>query len=188
MKQIGSKYHKKFAALIIILTLSAAVIVCHLTGVLDYAEYKVYDLRINLLANSSRRSDDIILVLLDQDSIEWAQSERGWGWPWPRKAYAEFVDYMNLGGARSVAFDVIFSEPSIYRNARQDEIIDTAVKNLEEAEAAVAGGQPRAAAPLFREVVKNLYDLSAREDDASFAEAEKRYGKVVQGVFFSTQT
>ena len=188
MKQFGSKYHKNIAALIIILVLSGAVIVCHLTGVLDYVEYKLYDLRVNFFAGSSRRSDDIILVLLDQDSIEWAQQERGWGWPWPRKAYAEFLDYMKLGGAKSVAFDVIFSEPSIYRNARQDEIIDDAVKNLQDARTAAAEGQSGEAGALFGNVVQSLQDLSAREDDASFAEAGKNFGRVVQTVFFSTQT
>jgi len=188
MKQIGKKYHKNLAALIIILTLSGLVIAGHLTGILDYVEYKTYDFRINLLAESTRPSDDIIVVLLDQDSIEWAQRERGWGWPWPRKAYAEFVDYMNLGGAKSVAFDVLFTEPSIYRNARQDEIIDEAVNNLEMAQAAIAEGQPRASAPMYMEVIRSLRDLSDRQDDNSFAQAEKDFGRVVQGVFFSTQT
>jgi adenylate cyclase len=54
------------------------------------------------------------VVILNQDSIDWANRERGWSWPWPRKAYAEFIDYMNMAGAGSVAFDVIFSESSVY--------------------------------------------------------------------------
>ncbi|MCL2472548.1 MAG: adenylate/guanylate cyclase domain-containing protein, partial [Treponema sp.] len=188
MKQKGRKYNKNLAAIVIILALSGIVITAHLTGALDYVEFKLYDLRINFLGGSSRRSNDIVLVYLDQKSIDWGQRERSWGWPWPRKAYADFVDYMNLGKAHSVVFDVIFSEPSIYRNSRQDEIIDTAVKNLDAARAAVAGGEPRSATPLFMEMTKNLQDLSAREDDASFAAASKNYGKVVQGVLFSTQT
>ena len=73
MRQIGKKYHKNLAALLIILTLCGAIIVCHLAGGLDYIEYRAYDLRINLLAGTSRRSNDIILVLIDQDSIDWAQ-------------------------------------------------------------------------------------------------------------------
>ena len=188
INQIGRKYHKNIAALIIILVISGIVIVSHISGALDYVEYKLYDLRINLLAGSSRRSDDIILVYLDQNSIDWAQRERGWGWPWPRKAYADFLDYMNLGEVRSVVFDVIFSEPSVYRNTRQDEIIDGMVKNLEAAQAAAVSGEPRAAAPLFMNVVGGLRELSTREDDASFAEAGRSSGKVVHGVLFSTQT
>ena len=181
MKQIGRKYHKNLAALIIILILSGTIILGHLSGVLDYIEYKLYDLRVNALADAYPRCDDIVLVLLDQNSLDWAQRERGWGWPWPRKAYAEFVDYMNTGGANSVAFDVLFSEPSIYRNARQDEIIEGLVKSLE------TPATEESRARLFGDIMSGLRDLGAREDDASFAGAARRYGRVVQTVFFSTQ-
>ena len=92
MKGINNKYHKKLAALIIILALSVLVIMCHLTGILDPIEFKLYDFRINLLSGSFHRSNDIYLIVLDQESLDWAQRERGWGWPWPRKAYADFVD------------------------------------------------------------------------------------------------
>ncbi|MCL2374219.1 MAG: adenylate/guanylate cyclase domain-containing protein [Treponema sp.] len=182
-------YRKTIAALLISLVLSGTVIICHLAGVLDYVEFRFYDFRINLFAGISRPSDDIIVVLMDQDSIEWGQRERGWGWPWPRKAYADFVDYMTLAGARSVVFDVIFSEPSIYLSYRQHEIIADAARNLEEAEALIAEGQPRReAAPLFRDMIHSLLNLSAGEDDAAFAAAAQRSGRVVQGVFFSAQT
>ncbi len=120
----------------------AAAAFAYLFGIFDYIEYKTYDFRVRLLANSYRPSDDIVVVLLDQASIDWAYKERGWSWPWPRKAYGEFIDYMNKGGAASVSFDVIFSEPSLYGKA----------------------------------------------DDESFAKSSADFGKVVQTVFFSTQT
>jgi len=189
MKQIGKKYHKNLAALILCLALSGVVILCHLSGIMNHIEYRIYDLRINFLAGipgASRASDDIIVVLLDQESIDWAQRERGWGWPWPRKAYADFVDYMKLGGASSVIFDVIFSEPSIYLSYRQHEILGIAARNLEEAQAAIDAGQPLAAAPHFTNVKTILQDLIAGEDDAAFIDASLRSGRVVQGVFFST--
>jgi len=124
--------------------------------------------------SSARQSDDIIVILLDQDSIDWANRERGWGWPWPRKAYADIVDYMNLGGAKSVAFDVLFSEPSIYRNAEQNAIIDSAAEALEAQDYAAA--------------MTALRNLSGRSDDDSFVLAGKNFSRVVQTVFFSTQT
>ena len=116
MQKFFIKYHKKLAALVIIIIFSALILFCHFSGLLDNLEYRFYDLRINFFAPSSRVSDDIIVVLLDQQSIDWAYRERGWGWPWPRYAYAEFVDYMKLGGAKAVVFDVLFSESSIYSN------------------------------------------------------------------------
>jgi class 3 adenylate cyclase/CHASE2 domain-containing sensor protein len=184
----GKKIGKKFAAIIITVLVFIGLSLLHSVGVFHFLEYKSYDLRVRLLAKYSRPSDDIIVILLDQHSIDWAQKERGWGWPWPRQAYAEIVDYMNLAGAKSVAFDVIFSEPSIYRSSRQDEIIDNTIKNLEDAQNAFIEGQPRTVMPLVRDLVKNLQELNARRDDASFVEAGERFGRVVQAVFFSTQT
>ena len=184
MKKGANKYHKNLAALIIIVVLSGVLILSHLSGILDYAEYKLYDRRITFFANSSRRSDDIILVLLDQDSLDWAQANRGWGWPWPRAAYAEFLDYMRLGGVKSVAFDVLFTEPSIYRHPKQDEIIDAVVANLERDQA--SAGQPRTGR--FRNSISNLRELSTRVDDTTFAEAAKRNGRVVQAALFRSQS
>ena len=203
-KKIG----KRITA-VIITGLVFLVIACfHLLGVFNFLEFKSYDMRVRFWADSrqSGGSDDIILIYLDQDSIDWAQKERGWGWPWPRQAYAELVDYMNLSGANSLAFDVIFSEPSVYRNAKQDEIIDGAVKSLEAAEAENAANprsaQQRAARQntedqpqpesarrtAFRAAIEALLKLSAREDDASFIEASKNFGNVVHTVMFSSQT
>nr|AGS51957.1 adenylate cyclase [uncultured bacterium contig00003] len=160
----------------------------NILGVFNFLEYKSYDLRVKLMAKFTRPSDDIIVILLTQDCLDWAQKERGWGWPWPRQAYAEIVDYMSLGDAKAVAFDVLFSEPSVYRNARQDEIIDNMINNLEIAQSAATDGQRRGAGALFMNIINDLQSLSAREDDAVFARAEEKYGKVVQAVFFSSQT
>ena len=114
MKKTGRKANNKLAAPVFIVLIFAAVTLLHLCGAFNYLEYKSYDLRVRFFAHSARPSHDIIVILLNQDSIDWAQRERGWGWPWPREAYAEMLDYINLGGAESAAFDIIFSEPSMY--------------------------------------------------------------------------
>jgi len=130
------KVGKKLTGLIISALVFLIITGMHLLGVFHFLEYKSYDMRVRFWANTSYniRSQDLVLILIEQDCLDWALEERGWGWPWPRQAYAEIVDYMNYCGAKSVAFDVLFSEPSIYRNAKQDEIIDNAIRALEEAE------------------------------------------------------
>jgi adenylate cyclase len=114
-------FKKSIAALVIAASLSLVMLLAYFGGLLDFVEYKLYDFRVNFTAPHLRPSDDIILVLLDQDSLDWANRERGWGWPWPRAAYAELTDYIGLGGAASLAFDVIFSEPSVYGAAGEDD-------------------------------------------------------------------
>jgi len=192
-KKIG----KKLNAVIISGLVFFIITGLHLLGVFHFLEYKSYDMRVRFWADSiyNRPSDEIAVILLDQDSIDWAQSERGWGWPWPRQAYAEVVDYMNLSKAKSIAFDVIFSEPSVYRNAKQDEIIDNAVRSLEQAEAGntapssrLAGAARQSGRTVFRDAIEALRSLNAREDDNTFINASKNYGHVVQTVMFSSQT
>jgi adenylate cyclase len=199
------RYKKGITALVIALCVFAGTGLFRFAGAFDYFEYKAYDLRVNFFAGFSRPSDDIIVVLLDQGSIDWANAERGWGWPWPRKAYAELVDYMNRSGAKSVVFDVLFSEPSIYRSADQDKIIDTAIDKMEELRtnfAAMANTATEETRPRgrpaergqgfgvegYREAMEDLRGLSAYADDASFIEASKAYKRVVQAVFFSSQS
>jgi class 3 adenylate cyclase/CHASE2 domain-containing sensor protein len=198
------KIGKKHFAVVITVVVFIVISGLHFLGVFNFLEYKSYDFRVRLMAEFTRPSDEIIVILLTQDCIDWAQKERGWGWPWPRQSYAEIVDYMNLGGAKAVAFDVIFSEPSIYRNAKQDEIIDNAISYLENAEPSGASTvterrrnndgqpgqltQPRVSRQTSRVVINALQSLSAREDDTSFARAMSNYGKVVNAVFFSSQT
>jgi class 3 adenylate cyclase len=200
---------KQITALIITSLVFLVITGLHFLGVFSFLEKKSYDMRVRFWADSqfSRPSDEIILIYLDQDSIDWAQKERDWGWPWPRQAYAEMVDYMNLNGAKAFAFDVLFSEPSIYRNARQDVIIDRAVRALEEAALeqtdttrppGTGGGQrrpegqpggedtPRRSA--FRIAIEAINSLKDRVDDTSFVEASRNFGNVVQAVMFSTQT
>ncbi|MCL2043567.1 MAG: adenylate/guanylate cyclase domain-containing protein [Treponema sp.] len=101
----------------------------HIFGALDFLENKSYDLRVRLFAPSLRCSDDIVVILVDQNSLDWGQSERGWGWPWPRSAYAEMIDYMNLSGSKSIAFDIIYSEPSVY-GPEDDEEFARASRNF----------------------------------------------------------
>jgi adenylate cyclase len=129
MKNPHKKANVKIAALIIVFMVFAGISLPDLAGVFNYLENKTYDLRIRLLAELNQPSDDIIVILIKQDSLDWAMRERGWSWPWPRKAYGELLDYMKLGGANSVTFDIIFSEPSIYK-AEDDEAFARAGKEF----------------------------------------------------------
>ncbi len=126
MKNKRPSLKKAAAAAVISVIVFAVTVLAYTLGAFDYAENKTYDLRVNLLAGFSRPSDDIILVLVNQDSIDWGYRERGWSWPWPRKAHAEFVDYMKTAGAKSVSYDVIFSEPSVYGADDDDLFVQSA--------------------------------------------------------------
>ncbi|MDR2782428.1 MAG: adenylate/guanylate cyclase domain-containing protein [Treponema sp.] len=120
---------KLLAFSIIVVTVFSAVAALQFLGVFDYLEFKTYDLRVNLFAASAKPSDEIIVILLDQDSLDWGRAEKGWGFPWPRSAWAEFIDYMNAAGAKSLALDLLFTEPSVY-GEKDDEEFARAAKDF----------------------------------------------------------
>ncbi len=84
------------------------------TGTLDGWERTTWDWRVRLFAEPGPATDDVVLVLLDQHSLDWASETMGLPWPWPREVYGPILDFCSRGGARAVAFDVLYTEPSVY--------------------------------------------------------------------------
>ncbi|MFC1824081.1 CHASE2 domain-containing protein [Thermodesulfobacteriota bacterium] len=83
-------------------------------GGLETWEAKTWDWRVSLLAEPGEATNDIRLILLDQNSLDWALRENGLTWPWPREMYGAIAGFCRRSGARSLGFDVLFTEPSVY--------------------------------------------------------------------------
>ena len=119
---MGKAAQKRIQLSVCCICVFLAVTALFQTGLLSWLENKSYDSRIVSTADFFKPSDDISVVLLDQESLDWAKEELGWSWPWPRAAYASMIDYFNRGNAASVAFDMIYSEQSVY-GAEDDKIL-----------------------------------------------------------------
>ena len=52
--------------------------------------------------------EDLVIVTIDEPSFALLEMQ----WPWPRGVHAELLDVLFEGGARAVALDLLFSEPS----------------------------------------------------------------------------
>ncbi|MBQ9207356.1 MAG: adenylate/guanylate cyclase domain-containing protein [Treponema sp.] len=122
LKSIRKNLISLIALTVLVFTLSAL-------GVFTWLENMAYDSRMSFSARHYAPSEEIALVLLDQESLDWAKEEFGWGWPWPREAYAKMIDYFNRGNAASFAFDMIYSENSVY-GTQDDEKFAESSKNF----------------------------------------------------------
>jgi len=89
-------------------------VVLWLTGALDLFELKTWDARVRLLARPSPATEKIALILLDQYSLDWGKEVMGLPWPWPRETYAAVTRFCRRAGARALAFDVLYTEPSAF--------------------------------------------------------------------------
>jgi adenylate cyclase len=75
-------------------------------------EWKSWDARLRLFANPARASSNIVILLIDQYSLDIYEKQQGLSWPWPRQVYSAVVDYLRTGGAKAVFIDLVFSESS----------------------------------------------------------------------------
>ena len=84
------------------------------SGLIDAWEAKSWDWRVAVMAKPGKATEDIRLILLDQKSLDWGKEVNGLTWPWPREIYGVILNYCQRSGAKAVAFDVLFTDPSKY--------------------------------------------------------------------------
>ena len=70
-------------------------------------DFKMEQLRQDTLANK-----DIIILLVDESSLSSMDSVVG-RWPWPRSVWADLLEYLSMGEAEAVVFDILFTERSL---------------------------------------------------------------------------
>lgn len=98
---------------VVILAVSSFIIslIIFLSGILDTFELKAYDLFSRHL-NPSASSDDIVIIKIDQESLDDTLNQEGIPWPWPRQIYVRLVEYLSESDA--VFIDILFTEHSSY--------------------------------------------------------------------------
>jgi adenylate cyclase len=83
-------------------------------GLFDRWEAAAWTWRVRYFAWPGQATSRIKLILLDQASLDWGKNELGLSWPWPREVYGPLIDFCRRGGAKAVAFDVLYTESSVY--------------------------------------------------------------------------
>lgn len=92
--------------------LSAAIIVVAVSflPLLKAFDQKLYDMRVRLVSLMVDPIPEIVIVAIDDQSLAELKGEFG-RFPWPRSIYADLVDF--LRHARTIAFDVLYTEPDV---------------------------------------------------------------------------
>jgi adenylate cyclase len=80
---------------------------------LQRVENTSYDRRVAATARPVRGDSPIVLVDINESSVRALEPMLG-RWPWPRAVHAAALDYIVRGGARVVAFDILFGEREGY--------------------------------------------------------------------------
>ena len=74
-------------------------------------ELRTLDWRARRLARPERADKRIVLVAVDQESLDHFERESIY-WPWPREMYSLLTAFLAKGGAKTVVFDVLFTNPT----------------------------------------------------------------------------
>jgi len=82
------------------------------TGSLDWVEAKTWDWRVRLLAKPGPATSQVCTIAVDQNALDAAEDLIGITWKWPREVYSAILSFCQRGGAKVVAFDLVFSESS----------------------------------------------------------------------------
>ncbi len=76
------------------------------------------DLRFNLFPDTSAVNDSIIIISVDDASLE---SMNYLGWPWPRQIWSDITSFFYTSGVEVVYFDITFSTSSTF-SASEDSV------------------------------------------------------------------
>ncbi|MEA3500352.1 MAG: adenylate/guanylate cyclase domain-containing protein [Candidatus Marinimicrobia bacterium] len=110
---------KKNTAVLAVLGAAVIVIILILfsfSNLYKHIEYAAVDLKWHKFYDSAKSDTNIVIIAIDNKSIDYFSSDKYMiNWPWPREFYAFVLDYLNAAGAKSVMFDMLFSQSEIAR-------------------------------------------------------------------------
>lgn len=81
------------------------------TRFLQNLDLDLYDYKIQLANEEAKPSDDIVIVSIDEVSLEALEGQFG-RFPWDRRVWREFIYFLMDEGVSQIYFDMIFSEYS----------------------------------------------------------------------------
>ncbi len=94
---------------------------------LDAAEDAIFDKVIKWRPLEPKPSGRVVVVEIDDCSIEYFAMRNQGGWPWSRQRHADLLDALDRAGVRAVGYDVLFTEAS-----QQDPIGDATLEAMAE--------------------------------------------------------
>lgn len=123
----GSLLRHSLAALVIAVVAAGGALLLRRAPVSSVAMQRLdnvlYDTLYRTRPVQSMRDSEIILIGIDDKSLDGVSEVWQYGWPWPRWFWARLLDYLNREQAQAVVFDLIFSRQSVWRKRDGDDAI-----------------------------------------------------------------
>ena len=78
-------------------------------GWLDEVELETFDRRLLAMRTSAAPHPSVAVIEINESSLDALEPVFG-RWPWPRVVHAALIDFLSRGGARVIAYDVLWLE------------------------------------------------------------------------------
>ncbi len=79
---------------------------------LNSAENAIFDRVVQWRPFEPKPSGRVVVVEIDECSIEYFRARNEGGWPWSRQRHADVLDQLDRAGVRAVGYDVLFTDLS----------------------------------------------------------------------------
>ena len=90
---------------------------------LNAAENAVFDRVVNWRPVEPAPSGRVVVIEIDECSIEHFRAQGEGGWPWSRQKHADLLDQLDRAGVQAVGYDVLFADRS-QEDAAGDQTLD----------------------------------------------------------------
>ncbi|MEW6061084.1 MAG: adenylate/guanylate cyclase domain-containing protein [Bacteroidota bacterium] len=74
-------------------------------------EMNALDIQFRFAKDSRAPDSSVVILTIDQNSLQYFKRNGKISWPWPRDFYAAVTDYLAKGGAKAIVYDFHFNEP-----------------------------------------------------------------------------
>lgn len=106
--------NKQRPFIIPLIVLLLAILALQASGLLDRIDNRVGDSFLARHADSRTPPTDIVLIAIDQKSLE-AMNDVAGSWPWPRAIHGELIDGLARFSPKAIGFDILFNEADSFR-------------------------------------------------------------------------
>ncbi|NUN70139.1 MAG: adenylate/guanylate cyclase domain-containing protein [Bacteroidetes bacterium] len=96
-------------------------------------ELNALDIQFRIAQNTRQPDTNIVIITIDQNSLQYFKRTARVSWPWSREFYALTTDFLTASGARAVVYDFQFTEPDEDRaqsvGAYNDSLFAASIRN-----------------------------------------------------------